>query len=192
MGIKVRAITEDEYRKILEIIYTGFDFNGVFIKPNERIAMALMCEAALGIRIGDVVQLRLESFVYRGSCCNLDIVEQKTGKKRNFPVPIEVYCKLQEYANGRGIGRHQKLFDITVRSVQRHLKKACQYLGIEDVSTHSFRKFYATNIYELSGYNLELVRRLLQHSSASVTQRYLNIDEQAIADVISDHCSSII
>ena len=48
-------------------------------------------------------------------------------------------------------------------------QKLISYLGYEGISTHSFRKWYATEICRSSGYDIALVRRLLQHSSAAVT-----------------------
>ena len=63
----------------------------------------------------------------------------------------------------------------------------CDYLGFEGISTHSFRKFYATEIYKNSNYNIALVQQLLQHSSAAVTQRYIGIEPQRIEAAIEGH-----
>ncbi|MDD4805136.1 MAG: tyrosine-type recombinase/integrase, partial [Candidatus Pacebacteria bacterium] len=45
---------------------------------------------------------------------------------------------------------------------------------------HSFRKYFATNIYLNNNYNIELVRKILQHSSAAVTQKYIGIQQKDI------------
>lgn len=71
--------------------------------------------------------------------------------------------------------------------MQNHLQLVCNYLGIENVSTHSFRKFFATSIYMENGYNLELVRVLLQHSSAEITQRYIGIQSKQVEDALKNH-----
>lgn len=63
----------------------------------------------------------------------------------------------------------------------------CDYLDIKGVSTHSFRKFYATEIYRNSGYNIALVQQLLQHSSAAVTQRYIGIQQKEVEQAIEGH-----
>ena len=60
-------------------------------------------------------------------------------------------------------------------------------LGCEGISTHSFRKWYATEIYRNNGYDIALVQRLLQHSSAAVTQRYIGIEPQRIEKAIENH-----
>ena len=71
--------------------------------------------------------------------------------------------------------------------IQKQLKMVCDYLGFEGISTHSFRKFYATEIYKNSNYNIALVQQLLQHSSAAVTQRYIGIQQQEIERAIEGH-----
>ena len=49
-----------------------------------------------------------------------------------------------------------------------------------------FRKWYATKIYKNNGYDIALVQRLLQHSSAA-TQRYIGIEPQRIEQAIQNH-----
>ena len=75
--------------------------------------------------------------------------------------------------------------------MQKQLAIVCGYLGFEDISTHSFRKWYATEIYKANGYDIALVQRLLQHSSAAVTQRYIGIEPQRIEAAIQGHVTLI-
>jgi Site-specific recombinase XerD len=63
--------------------------------------------------------------------------------------------------------------------------------GYEGISTRSFRKWYATEIYKNSGFDIALVRRLLQHSSAAETQRYICIEPQRIEAAIEGHAKLI-
>lgn len=65
----------------------------------------------------------------------------------------------------------------------------CDYLGLADqnIGTHSFRKYFATTIYKDNGYDIALVQRLLQHSSAAITQRYIGIEPQRIEEAIQNH-----
>ena len=79
------------------------------------------------------------------------------------------------------------IFPISERAVQKQLAIVCDYLGYEGIGTHSFRKWYATEIYKNNGYDIALVQRLLQHSSAAVTQRYIGIEPQRIEAAIEGH-----
>ncbi len=95
------------------------------------------------------------------------------------------------YCLRNGIQRNDRMFPIMDRSVQKQLAIFCDYLGFEGISTHSFRKWYATEIYRSNGYDIALVQRLLQHSSAAVTQRYIGIEPQRIEKAIEGHAKLI-
>ncbi|MFQ9509480.1 MAG: tyrosine-type recombinase/integrase [Lachnospiraceae bacterium] len=65
--------------------------------------------------------------------------------------------------------------------------EAAAYLELDNIGTHSFRKFYATDIYVENNYNIVLVQHLLQHSSSAITQRYIGIQQKEIEDAIEKH-----
>ncbi len=46
--------------------------------------------------------------------------------------------------------------------------------------TRSMCMWYATEVYKINGYDIALIRRLLQHSSDVVTQRYIGSEPQQI------------
>lgn len=123
MNKKTRALTEEQYRKIITTINEGFvTAAGERVKPNSRIATALTLEANLGLRISDILHLTINQIVKDGDRYRLDLVEQKTGKKREFTVPTEIYIYIQNYALENNINPRARLFQITERTVQRHLK----------------------------------------------------------------------
>lgn len=184
MNKRTRTIDEETYKLIISTIQKGFEYQGVMHKPNERIATVLQLEYNLGLRIGDILNLTMNSFMKDGSRYRLDIHEQKTGKYRNFTVPVEIYNFIRDYAYENNINPKARLFHITERAVLKHLKVTCDYLGLQGVGTHSFRKAYATNIYVNNHYNIELVRVLLQHSSTTITQRYIGIGSKELETAI--------
>ena len=183
MNKKTTALTTEQYRAIITTMKEG----GVGFRPNERIATALVLEGNLGIRISDIVRLRLCDIVNDGGRYRLSIVEQKTGKQRVFTVPLVIYQYIENYCLRNGIARDALMFPVTTRAIQKQLALVCNYLGYEGISTHSFRKWYATEIYRNNGYDIALVQRLLQHSSATVTQRYIGIEPQRIEKAIESH-----
>lgn len=188
MNKKTVALTEEQYKNIIGTIYSGFICaDGHIVKPNKRIATALSLEANLGLRISDILQLRLSGIINDGNRYRLNIVEQKTKKKREFTVPIEIYSFIQNYALENNISPAAKLFNISERTVQNHLQLICEYLEYENISTHSFRKYFATSIYVNSNYNIELVRVLLQHSSTVTTQRYIGLQSKDIENALQNH-----
>ena len=98
---------------------------------------------------------------------------------------------IENYCLRNGLRRDELIFPLTERAIQKQLKIVCDYLGFEGISTHSFRKWYATEIYKNSGYDIALVQRLLQHSSAATTQRYIGIESQRIEMAIQNHANLI-
>ena len=183
MNKRTTALTTEQYREIITTMKEG----GAGFRPNERIATALVLEGNLGLRISDIIRLRLADIVNDGGRYRLSIVEQKTGKQRVFTVPLVIYQYIENFCLRNSIGRNELMFPLTTRAIQKQLALVCDYLGFEGISTHSFRKWYATEIYRNNGYDIALVQRLLQHSSAAVTQRYIGIEPQRIERAIEGH-----
>ena len=191
MNKKCRPVSHEEYKEIINILRTGFVYEGQKVRSKERIADVLVLEANLGIRIEDVLLLRLSNFIKDGDKYRIDIIEKKTGKKREFTVPIEVMSYLQEYAIKWGIRKQQQLFPFRERNVQKYLQMVSEILGLMNIGTHSFRKFYATEVYKNNGHDIRLVQILLQHSSILITQRYVGVDKEKIEDAISKNVNII-
>ncbi len=183
MNKKTKALTTAQYKKIIQTMREGF----CGCRPNDRVATALVLEGNLGLRISDIIKLRPCDIVKDGDRFRLEVVEQKTGKSRVFTVPLLIQQYIENYCLRNGIRRNDLIFPITERAVQKQLKIVCDYLDLEGVSTHSFRKWYATEIYNKNDHDIALVQRLLQHSSASTTQRYIGIEPEKIETAIQNH-----
>ena len=183
MNKKTKALTTEQYKEIIQTMREGF----TGFHPNERVATALVLEGNLGIRISDIVSLRPCDIVRDGDRYRLEIVEQKTGKQRVFTVPLVVKQYIENFCLRNGIGARDRIFPLTERAIQKQLAIVCDYLGYEGIGTHSFRKWYATEIYKANGCDIALVQRLLQHSSAETTQRYIGIEPQRIEKAIEGH-----
>ena len=191
-------VTNEQYRTIINALISGFttdngiDYgyvkNGLSmpgVEANLPVATILQIEANTGLRIGDVLSLRRGDIVKVGNKYRFDITEQKTGKKRTFTVPAPVFMMIEDYCYKYKIKEGQPIFNIGVRNVQKILKKVCDTLHYEKISTHSFRKYFATNAYRASGNDIELVRRLLQHSSATTTTAYIGITDERTEGVLN-------
>jgi len=183
MNKKTLALTAEQYTHIISTMRKGFSG----CRPNIRIAAALVIEANLGLRISDILNLKLNDIVRDGDRYRLDITEQKTGKKRTFTVLTDMYNYIKIYCLENNIKPHELIFSISERAIQKQLKIVCDYLGYDGISTHSFRKFFATNIYVNNDYNIVIVQRLLQHSTPEVTQKYIGIEPKAIEDALAKH-----
>lgn len=173
-NMKTRPITMEEYNEIMEALALGYAGH----RPNHKVAFALYLEANIGVRISDIVRLKPNSFKKKDNRYCTDIKEKKTGKPRTFTVPYEVMNEIHKYCDKFNIKDNERIIPITERQVQKQLDFVCDYLGLEEVSTHSFRKFFAMYIYNNNDYDIELVRELLQHSNISITEKYLDVGDK--------------
>ena len=71
MNKKTVALTTAQYKEIIQTMKQGF----CGCRPNERIATALMLEANLGIRISDILKLRLADIVRDGDRYRLSMLQ---------------------------------------------------------------------------------------------------------------------
>ena len=174
---KSLALTKEQYENLIGSMRKG----GNTFRANDRIATALVLEANLGLRIGDILKLRLQDIVLDGGRYRLDITEEKTQKKRIFTVPQPIYQYLRVYCIDHDIKTDQTIFPITERTIQKYLAKVTSELGYPNIGTHSFRKFFATAA------SVVYKRQLLQHSSAAITQRYIGISSKELEDALAGH-----
>ena len=80
MNKRTIALTTEQYKEIIQTMREGF----CGCRPNERIATALVLEGTLGLRISDILSLRLSDIVRDGDRYRLEITERKTQKKSEY------------------------------------------------------------------------------------------------------------
>lgn len=184
-----KTLTQEQFSEILETVKSGYSHNGKDHKPNNKLAVILTLQANLGMRIGDILHLRLSHIIKDGNHYRLDVTEEKTGKKRAYIVPEEVYSFVENYCLENKISPYRRIFELTERAVQKSIKEVTAFLGMPEISTHSFRKFAACRIYETSGFDIEVTREFLQHSDVGITQRYIKRTRpQLEAAILSSVC----
>lgn len=180
-----RSLDEKNYKELIETIREGYtDFDGVKHRPNKQLATILILEANLGCRIGDILNLTTDSIILDGTVYKLNITEQKTGKKRCFIVPKPVKNFIDAYVREANLYRGP-LFDIKAPAVWKQLRAVTAYMGLDDISSHSFRKFAANTLLERSGNNIEVVREFLQHASVITTQTYIRRSDSQMEEAIN-------
>ena len=186
-----RPLTIEEYKEIIPLIAYGFEYkdqggNIREFRPNERLALVFQVQATTGLRIGDVLDLKPKHF--KGG--KMEVTEGKTKKLQYRKVAPELISKIYGYAMENDIKENELLFSIGVRAVQKQLKIVTDYLDLDNIGTHSFRKLYATEIYNNTK-DIEVVRELLNHSSISTTQKYIKVSQEEI-DKVSESINMLL
>ena len=185
------SLKKSNYKEIIETVRRGYiDNDGVNHRPNTQLATILILEANLGCRIGDIINLSTDSVIDDGGIYKLNIVEQKTGKRRNFIVPKPVKKLMDDYMAEANIN-HGPLFDIKAPAVWKQLRAVTAYLELDNISTHSFRKMAACNLYEATGHDIEAVCEFLNHSSTNTTRKYIKRSDAQLESAI-EKCVEIV
>lgn len=168
---------------------------------------ALMCAAGfyLGLRIGDILQLRWEHL----QADRFYITEQKTASTRKKPkvrainvhpdfkavakkalaaIPQHRRPTAQDYVFISQEPRGERYHPITVQAAIKRFKKALHRYGIETAnpSTHTLRKTFGRRVWENEGRTeqaLFMLQEVFGHSSIDITKRYLGITADEIAQV---------
>lgn len=175
-----RAVEIEEYRKIMKLLHKGFkyveDGQEKTFRKNERIALALMLEANLGLKITDILKLKVLNF--NGN--TLETKNKKTGQIQSRPINKNIVEVVKQYVEDRSLQYDDYLIDIKIKTIQKQIRIICKYLDLQNISTNSFRKLFATTQFKNNNYNLEIVKELLNHSSIETTQKYIGASKQPV------------
>ena len=181
-----RPVEVSEYKRVIELCISGFEYQEEDklkrFKTNKQLALILQLQASLGLRIGDVLKLRVNSF--KGD--KLETIEEKTGKLQYRTINAAIVNIIMNYAIENNLKKDDLIFNVKVRAVQKQLKIVCDYLNLENISTHSFRKLFACTAYQNNDKDIYLVKELLNHSSIATTQRYIKVSQEAINRASAD------
>ena len=94
--------------------------------------------------------------------------------------------KVEKEIASQGFKKNQddrKISGLTVRQIQRIIKKYCRIAGIiKKVTPHTLRHSFATDLLQ-NGADIRSVQTLLGHASITTTQIYTHITNQGLRDI---------
>ena len=159
---------------------------------NYKMSLLIALGCFTGLRISDILALRWNQILYAEE---FTIIEKKTGKQRTLRLNPQLQKHIQEcYEQIKPIGIKapilvsQKGTVFTVQAINRILKeiKKKYRLKIKNFSCHSLRKTFGRQVYTMNGENSELalvkLMELFNHSSVSITKRYLGLRQEEILE----------
>ena len=134
-----------------------------------------------GLRISDIVALNVGDV--KGKTY-VQIIEQKTDKQKKMFVNEKLKPMIAEYTKGKN--NSEALF-VTIFgnrldrfSAYHILKDACKAVGLEEkIGTHTLRKTFGYHHYKKFK-DIALLQKIFNHSSSSITQRYIGIEQDEI------------
>jgi integrase/recombinase XerD len=81
------------------------------------------------------------------------------------------------------VGERPPRQHISTRAVDKALRKTCDLLGLEGVSTHTFRRSLATHLYD-GNVPLRQIMAITGHASLASLTSYLNLEQRAAGDAL--------
>lgn len=136
-----------------------------------------------GLRISDILNLKVNDV--KGKL-KTDIIEKKTGKKRTLNL-MQLTNQIIIYLDEEHDGQSEWLFP-SPRDNTKHLathqfykimQKTAESLNLDYIGTHSLRKTFGYSYYKRTK-DLTSLMKILNHSSQSVTLRYIGIEEEEL------------
>ena len=144
-----------------------------------------------GLRISDLLRLRISDVSEKGKPKDrIRLREAKTNKFKDFPMSDNAKAAVKEYLKIRIINENEPLFlsrknkgFLLRQQAYRILNDVAKRVGIkEKIGTHTLRKTFGYNAHN-NGYDITLIQKLFNHSSPSITLRYIGITQEQMDDV---------
>jgi hypothetical protein len=157
---------------------------------NYKMSLLIAIGCFWGLRISDILSLRWKDIL------NVDeftLQEKKTKKNRTIRINpqlkrhiAECYNHIQPITVNAPILVSQKGTTFTIQRINVILKeiKVKYKLTVQNFSCHSLRKTFGRQVYNQNSENAELalvkLMELFNHSSVSITKRYLGLRQEEI------------
>ena len=157
---------------------------------NYKMSLLIALGCFTGLRISDILALRWNQIL---DAEEFTITEIKTGKQRTIRINMQLQQHIRDcygHINPVGINApvliSQKGTVYTVQRINVMLKeiKKKYKLQIGNFSCHSLRKTFGRQVYNMNNDNSELalvkLMELFNHSSVSITKRYLGLRQEEL------------
>lgn len=178
-----KPFEEDEARRIMELQ----------LPEKQAVIRALLYYTGLrvspiaNIRIGDIsfAPLAVSGQSLPGSIRTLS----KGGKRQLVPMAPELAEILKTWLQKHPGQAHEPLLrnqyshPMNRRSIERYTKEWGEKAGVGNCIPHRFRHTYATDL-RRQGVALDVIQRLLGHSSIATTQIYAKVADREVIDAV--------
>lgn len=157
---------------------------------NYKISLLIALGCFTGLRISDILSLHWKQILNTGE---FTVIEKKTNKVRTIRINAQLGQYIKEcYEQIKPIGINspilvsQKGTVFTIQRINVILKevKKKYKLKIKNFSCHSLRKTFGRQVYNMNSENSELalvkLMELFNHSSVTITKRYLGLRQEEL------------
>ncbi|AOM82992.1 putative integrase/recombinase yoeC [Salisediminibacterium beveridgei] len=140
-----------------------------------------------GLRVGDLLPLKASDV--RGKKYVV-LIEEKTTKAKRFPLNKDIREMISDYTTGMSDDDYLFASRMTGEPIRRDraykiLRQAAEIAGVEYVGTHTMRKTFGYHFYKQYK-DASMLQKIFNHSSQSITLRYIGISQEEIDEAIDD------
>lgn len=162
-----------------ELVY---DIGSYLKKKNERDYIMYMCGIYTGLRISDILKLKVRDVRNKKY---IKLREKKTRKERTIEINDELKRALNTYIEGKDLdeylvkSRENYNAPICRSMAYKILKAAGDRFGLESIGTHTLRKTFGYHFYKQTG-DIVTLQQIFNHTHPSVTLKYIGINQESI------------
>lgn len=151
----------------------------------DRDVLVFLIGINTGLRVNDIIRLKVGDV--RGKN-EFVIYEGKTQKRREVNISM-LQDEIKRYTEGRQpdeyLFKSQKgTGHITTTQVYRILDNAADFLGRDDVGTHTMRKTFGYHHYKQFK-DVAILQEIFNHAAPSITKRYIGIRQDEINESLN-------
>lgn len=175
-----KHLTEAEYQRLLQTVLGATDNDTVTAIAERAWFLTL---AHTGMRVGELVDLRLGDLDLAGG--RIFIPSAKNGQERVVYLTPALVTALRNFLSIRPVTNDDHLWQYDGRRLTDEKARNCvarwgEKCGIR-VTPHRLRHTFATRLLN-QGVSLEVVRKLLGHSSLQMSQHYARLYDSTVKD----------
>ena len=147
-----------------------------------------------GLRTQDILALRIGQVDDVGVGERVSIIEKKTGKPNVLIINEEIRSALDKYLATRPerkpdeylfLSRKYVNKAISVYAVTHYIQSWCDQIGLKgNYGAHTMRKTWTYQMRVQHNVPWEKLSKRLNHSSPSVTRRYLGIQDEEVEEIL--------
>ena len=145
-----------------------------------------------GLRIGDLLQLKVKDVSGIKPGEHIQVREQKTGKDNILVINRATYKALKSYLDHARPDPDDPLFKsrkgdgpLCVSYVNRLVKSWCRQINLRgNYGTHTLRKTFGYVQRVHFGVGFELLCKRFNHGNPAVTMRYLGIEDKEVSGIL--------
>ena len=184
---QAKTLSKQELKRVL-------DYNKACERHSERNRAMILFTFYCGMRIGEVVSLRIADVINNNGDVldeiKLSAAQTKGHKARTVYVPTRMQKELKTYLQNLKFNAHADFLFRTQKSKHFSSNTATQLLqriyersGLTGATSHSGRRSYLTSKAN-AGISVHVLAALAGHKNISVTQKYLDVNSDMLKKAV--------